>query len=156
MSFKKQGDPVTVHSLSEANEECSLLIGSFFNHQDGNLCFTATELEPRHEGAPYEVEFDWQKIYDLEDAGTPIIGFFHTHPFQEHIGYSATDDATMKAWCRCFGREMLCIIGNGKELNALYLFDQHGYTAVCARYDLTIGTYQSELTTFMGVFNSES
>jgi len=152
MGFKKQGDPVDARILPDDNEECSLLIGSFFVHHNGSLCFIATELEPRHEGAPHEVEFDWQKVYDLEDTGVPLIGWYHTHPFQEHIGYSPTDVATMKAWCRCFGRDMLCIIGNGNDQNEVYLFGKDGYKDTCDMHDLTYGTFRPGLFTFMGFF----
>jgi len=67
------------------------------------------------------VEFDWKKIYDSKY----LIGFFHTHP-RDVMGYSITDDTTMKAWVSCMWRDLICGIWNETRTQAAcYLFKKN-------------------------------
>lgn len=80
-----------------------------------------------NEGEIASVEFDWDIVLRLEEQKGNVVGFFHTHPsgFERP---SARDRKTMRAWCDCFGKPLLCAIGGlgstGEEVRC-YLFENY-------------------------------
>ena len=73
-------------------------------------------------GARTQVEFDWREAIDREDRYGDVVGFYHTHPFGL-IKPSTRDIRTMRAWCDCLGKSLLCVIGVPKQ-DAM---DHYGY-----------------------------
>jgi hypothetical protein len=61
-------------------------------------------------GSSARVEFDWEKVLKHEEAFGDVLGFFHTHPLGP-TRPSRRDIKTMRAWCGCLGKPLLCIIG---------------------------------------------
>ncbi|MGD2269587.1 MAG: Mov34/MPN/PAD-1 family protein [Desulfobacterales bacterium] len=61
-------------------------------------------------GSAARVEFNWKKVLQREETSGDVIGFFHTHP-QGLTRPSRRDIKTMRAWCDCLGKPLLCIIG---------------------------------------------
>jgi proteasome lid subunit RPN8/RPN11 len=61
-------------------------------------------------GSLVRVEFDWTKVIRREEAFGDVLGFFHTHP-RGLTRPSGRDVRTMQAWCDCFGKPLLCLIG---------------------------------------------
>lgn len=70
------------------------------------------------------VEFDWNIVLEREEQHGDVVGFFHTHPSGLEQP-SGRDRKTMRAWCDCFGKPLLCVIGGlgstGEEVRC-YLF----------------------------------
>lgn len=60
---------------------------------------------------PTGVDFDYKKVMEYEDnPDFEVLGFYHTHPpLQVFMSY--TDVETMKAWVKCLGRSLFCLIG---------------------------------------------
>ena len=56
------------------------------------------------------VEFDWTTVMRREETLRDVLGFFHTHP-RGLTRPSARDIRTMRAWCDCLGKPLLCAIG---------------------------------------------
>jgi hypothetical protein len=75
------------------------------------------------EGTPVNVEFDYNKVYEIEDRDKSVIGFCHTHP-----GFTATpsmrDHATMNAWVQCLGKSLICII-HGVDGTRAFLYSKN-------------------------------
>ncbi len=65
-------------------------------------------------GARTQVEFDWREAVDREDHHGDVVGFYHTHPFGPSKP-STRDIRTMRAWCDCLGKSLLCVIGVPKR-----------------------------------------
>jgi hypothetical protein len=63
----------------------------------------------RTRGTETSVLFDGNKVLSREETHGDIIGFYHSHP-EGLTTPSARDDATMSAWCFCFGKPLLCAI----------------------------------------------
>ena len=61
-------------------------------------------------GSPTAVEFDWAVVIDREERYGDVMGFYHTHP-SGLTKPSRRDIRTMRAWCDCLGKCLLCIIG---------------------------------------------
>lgn len=83
------------------------------------------------------VEFDYNIAYKYEDDPNEyVLGFFHTHPTgMNHM--SATDDATMEAWIKCLGRELLCVIDSGTSIDGWLCFiNQRGEFDTSLKVDL--------------------
>ena len=62
------------------------------------------------QGNPVRVEFDWTTVMRREETFGDVAGFFHTHPLGL-IRPSGRDIRTMRAWCDCLGKPLLCVIG---------------------------------------------
>jgi hypothetical protein len=60
-------------------------------------------------GAATSVRFDGPGVLRREEARGDVVGFFHTHP-DGPLRPSARDVRTMRAWCSCFGKPLLCVI----------------------------------------------
>jgi len=128
MSFKKQGDPKEIISMEKV-EVCAPLIGQIVPVAKIHY-FIAIEADIDFEGKPFEVDFNYKDIYNLEDTGYAIVGFWHTHPFEEHApSYSSTDEQTMKSWCTTLGRDLLCIISNSKDFPEVFVFNRQGFVS---------------------------
>jgi len=79
------------------------------------------------QGRPTRVEFDWAVVIKREEKYGDVTGFYHTHPFGL-TRPSRRDIKTMKAWCDCLGKPLLCAIGIPKpdSIEILgYLFRNH-------------------------------
>lgn len=127
MTFKKEGEPKDVTPLEEI-EVCSILVGSISKTSEYMHHFLAIEKLVDFDGHPFEVNFDYRDVYALEDAGIPVIGFYHTHPFQEKDAhYSNIDDTTMKGWCAALGRNLLCVIENAHDKPEVFVFSKQGF-----------------------------
>lgn len=127
MSFKKEGEPKETFDLAEI-EVCSILVGSIVRVSENTHYYLAAERDIDFDGHPFEVNFDYKDVYALEDAGHPIVGFWHTHPFQEkEVHYSDTDNTTMKGWCAALGRDLLCVIENAHDEPAVFVFSKQGF-----------------------------
>ncbi len=61
-------------------------------------------------GSPTGVEFDWAVVIKREERRGDVLGFYHTHPFGLNRP-SRRDVRTMRAWCDCLGKPLLCVIG---------------------------------------------
>jgi len=60
-------------------------------------------------GAPASVRVDGPAALAREEKHGDVAGFMHTHPAGPNAP-SARDIATMRAWCGCFGKPLLCVI----------------------------------------------
>ncbi|HVT83481.1 MAG TPA: Mov34/MPN/PAD-1 family protein [Phycisphaerae bacterium] len=60
-------------------------------------------------GAPAAVAVDGPAALAREEKHGDVAGFMHTHPGGPNAP-SARDIATMRAWCGCFGKPLLCVI----------------------------------------------
>ena len=85
-------------------ETASLLTGT----RDGRLW--KCRLRFMSSGGPSRVEFDWAFVIDREERFGDVLGFYHTHPFGPGTP-SPLDIRTMRAWCDCLGKPILCVIG---------------------------------------------
>ena len=70
----------------------------------------SSHLHYLNSGSTFRVEFEWSTVIHREEEFGDVIGFFHTHPFGLERP-SRRDVKTMRAWCDCLGKELLCIIG---------------------------------------------
>lgn len=71
------------------------------------------------------VELGWRRALRREERCGDVVGFLHTHP-PGLPRPSARDVRTMRAWCTCFGKRLLCAIQAGERL-AGFIFDAQGY-----------------------------
>ncbi len=69
---------------------------------------------PRGQGNPARVDFDYRRVYRLEDRTRAVAGFFHTHP-PGATGMSAIDEKTMRGWVAALGKPLWCVIRSGDE-----------------------------------------
>ena len=67
-------------------------------------------LQHLSQGSAVSVEFDWKIVFEHETRNSNVLGFFHTHPLGL-IKPSRRDIRTMRAWCDCLGKPLLCAIG---------------------------------------------
>ena len=73
-------------------------------------------------GSPAQVAFNADKVIKREETHGDVVGFLHTHPsFSSH--YSSRDDRTMKSWCLCFGKPLVCCIKGVDGLTAWWYLD---------------------------------
>ena len=101
---------------SDFMETLSLLTGS----REGKLW--DCRLHFLGKGTQTSVEFDWINVINREEKHGDVIGFYHTHP----IGLtrpSQRDVKTMRAWCDCLGKPLLCVIGIHKS----HTTEMYGY-----------------------------
>lgn len=66
----------------------------------------------------------WAFAREDEHPGQ-VVGFEHTHPIGMSTSPSQTDIDTMRTWVQCFGRAMLCVIGN-YEHRTCWKFNRSG------------------------------
>lgn len=77
-------------------------------------------LEYQNDGEPCQVKFDplkaffGKKILGRIKSNKRMLGFYHSHP-SGIISPSSTDDATMDAWVKAMGKDMLCGIMAGEQ-----------------------------------------
>jgi proteasome lid subunit RPN8/RPN11 len=67
------------------------------------------------------VRFDGDRVLRREERRHDVVGFFHTHPGMVAVP-SVRDLRTMRAWCSCFGKPLLCVIA-GRDGVRGYRFD---------------------------------
>lgn len=133
MSFKKYSDPAKVEVLEDVKEECYILLGDIYTAKIACIGFSAVVADVQHTGTFAGVDFDYKKVYEFEDAGHKVIGFLHTHPqTSPDLAYSKIDAKTMKAWCSCLGRNLLCAIATCDLMSIdVFLFSKQGYEGQC-------------------------
>ena len=103
-------------ALSSPLENAWLLIGEY----DGDLWHG--RMVYMGIGGPAHVAFDAAKVIEQEEREHNVIGFLHTHPsFSSH--YSSRDDRTMKSWCLCLGKPLVCCIKGTDGLTAWWYMD---------------------------------
>jgi proteasome lid subunit RPN8/RPN11 len=70
----------------------------------------------RRKGTASSVQLDSDRVLAREEKKGDVVGFWHTHP----AGYaqqSRQDERTMAAFCRCFGKPLICVIECGREVH---------------------------------------
>jgi proteasome lid subunit RPN8/RPN11 len=67
------------------------------------------------------VRFDGDRVLRREERRGDVAGFLHTHPGMAAVP-SVRDLRTMRAWCSCFGKPLLCVIAGGDGVRG-YRFD---------------------------------
>jgi hypothetical protein len=72
-------------------------------------------------GEVCRVCFDGDRVLRREERRGDVVGFFHTHPGMAAVP-SVRDLRTMRAWCTCFGKPLLCVIAGRDGLRG-YWFD---------------------------------
>lgn len=72
--------------------------------------------------------FDGQWVLQREEERGDVVGFYHTHPGGSP-NPSQRDLNTMRAWCSCFGKPLLCVIESPEGLGA-FRFDDDQSTGV--------------------------
>lgn len=72
-------------------------------------------------GERYRVCFDGDRVLRREERRHDVVGFFHTHPDMAAVP-SVRDVRTMRAWCSCFGKALLCLIAGCDGVRG-YRFD---------------------------------
>jgi len=72
-------------------------------------------------GRPTSVKFDGQWVLEREERKGDVVGFWHTHP-DGTLKPSTRDRKTMRAWVRCFGKPLLCVIQNPSHEVAYLVF----------------------------------
>ena len=98
--------------MTKTIEQCWVLTAS----QEGNDwqvrlgCFSS--------GQAHQVEADWLWALAREENHGDVAGFLHTHPPNSGTSPSQRDRQTMEAWCRSFGKPLLCLIQAGRSLSA--------------------------------------
>jgi len=132
MSFKKHGDSIETNLVENSMEKCYILCGTICP-KNTHLQFMAFLQEEQFIGSIAEVDFDYRKVYALEDSDTKVIGFLHSHPQKDgDIYFSQTDDRTMRSWCSCLGKDLLCFIGNDDfSIIECFLFSKQGFKGIC-------------------------
>jgi proteasome lid subunit RPN8/RPN11 len=75
------------------------------------------------------VQFDGAWVLSREEKKHDIIGFVHTHPNGPDRP-SDRDVRTMRAWCDCFAKQLICVILSPAGLHG-YRFDNFDSTG-CA------------------------
>jgi proteasome lid subunit RPN8/RPN11 len=78
-------------------------------------------LRAREVGEPCRVRFDGDRVLRREERCHDVVGFFHTHPGMPAVP-SVRDRRTMRAWCSCFGKALLCVIAGCDGVRG-YRFD---------------------------------
>ena len=96
------------------NEHCWILTGT----RQGQ--FWLCRREQMNVGQPASVEFDPDWVIRRDEKVGDVIGFIHTHP-SGSLAPSQRDINTMRAWCSCLGRQLLCLISHGNEVQS-FLF----------------------------------
>jgi proteasome lid subunit RPN8/RPN11 len=102
----------------------------------------------RSRGERASVRFDGVWVLQREEERGDVVGFLHTHPDGPALP-SGRDVRTMRAWCRAFGKPLLCLIASpepgvrgfrfdddessGCELEAVELFKRGVVIGVDAR-----------------------
>jgi len=84
-------------------------------------------LQHLSSGSAVRVEFDWKTVFEHETKRGNVLGFFHTHP-SGMTKPSRRDIRTMRAWCDCLGKPLLCMIGVPDVRDGAlyaYLFTNH-------------------------------
>ncbi|HEY9786698.1 MAG TPA: Mov34/MPN/PAD-1 family protein [Candidatus Obscuribacterales bacterium] len=66
-------------------------------------------------GGRASVDFDWRRVLEREEKYGDVVGFYHTHP-GKMIMPSGRDERTMRSWCSCFGRSLLCVIATSDNV----------------------------------------
>ena len=79
-------------------------------------------LRAREVGERYRVRFNGDRVLRREERRHDVVGFFHTHPGMVAVP-SVRDLRTMRAWCSCFGKPLLCVIACGAEAQATLFVD---------------------------------
>lgn len=103
-------------ALTSPYEHMWVLLGE----ADGDLWHG--RMVPMARGGPAQVSFDANEVIKREEEYGDVVGFLHTHPsFTSH--YSSRDDRTMKAWCLCFGKPLVCCIKGVDGLAAWWYLD---------------------------------
>ena len=91
-----------------------------FGEKDGDLWHG--RMVHMAAGSPAAVAFNAAEVIKREEMHGDVVGFLHTHPsFTSH--YSSRDDRTMKAWCLCFGKPLVCCIKGVDGLRAWWYLD---------------------------------
>ncbi len=124
--------------MKNSTEECWILVGRFAAHE----CCWYLKRRRRVAGKAASVEADWAWALAREEKSGDVMGFWHTHPRGAGTTPSARDVRTMRAWCSAFGKPLVCVIADGKDL-AGYLFaeaEANGQYAVIRRVK-TRGTF---------------
>ena len=93
-------------------ERCWTLLG----RRRGRIWY-ARRARPM-KGDRASVSFDGGWVLAREERRRDVVGFLHTHPGGP-AGPSRRDVRTMRAWCRAFGKPLLCLIASPAGL--------HGY-----------------------------
>jgi proteasome lid subunit RPN8/RPN11 len=124
------GASTTAKTLKECVEQCWTLLG----WRRGRIWFGRRVRRTRGERA--SVGFDGAWVLEREETHGDIIGFLHTHP-DGPAAPSLRDVRTMRAWCGCFSKPLLCLIDspdgvcgyrfdgdqlNGRKLGLVELF----------------------------------
>lgn len=94
------------------NELCYILIGKRIGR------FWFGRMVRKTVGTVSLVEFDWEWVLRREEEKGDVLGFWHTH--ETDIRPSVRDADTMRAWVRCFNKELLCLI-RSNNYQARYL-----------------------------------
>lgn len=103
--------------MSEFYEICKILTFDTMQYHGGDpfICVRTAEHYTQENTA--SVEFDYQRVYDMEDQFHNVVGFYHTHP--SGMNYmSQIDMETMSQWSKCLGKSLLCVIETKEKLNA--------------------------------------
>lgn len=104
-----------------SDEELYILQGKSI----GKFWYASTDMYTY--GIPAAVTFDPDYFWDERNK---FIGWIHTHP-NMRASPSATDIATMSAWCNAMGKPMLCLIDGKDGLRAFWFIDdEHTYIEV--------------------------
>lgn len=118
------------------NEICYVLRGDYITMASGKtkftLCCAYADPSLLFSGKPAEVDFDYKKVYAIEDENHDLVGFLHTHPVMSSA-MSNQDKKTMKGWVTAFDKELLCII-KSKNKSQAYRFDKEGHWHRCKVY----------------------
>ena len=83
-------------------------------------------------GTAASVETDWRWALARDERSGDVVGFLHTHPHGFVTAPSARDVRTMQAWCTALGRPLVCLIADGRQLDA-YVFADDESPGVRAR-----------------------
>ena len=96
------------------NERSWILTGKLFR----GLWFFRRNRQ--REGLPCSVDFDWEWAMRQEEQNHNV-AFLHSHPCQAYP--SSRDERTMRAFCLCFGRPILCAILGTDGLRGFWFID---------------------------------
>ncbi len=103
--------------MKNSTEECWILVGRF----EARTWSWRIKRRRRVTGQAASVEADWAWALAREERSGDVVGFWHTHPRGYGTTPSERDVRTMRAWCNAFGKPLVCVIADGKDL-AGYLF----------------------------------
>ncbi len=104
-----------------------LLIVDKYENPRRHTC-NLKKVEPETQKDISLVEFDYQIAYECEDdPNIEIAGFFHTHPYGANY-QSSTDVDTMRGWCQCFGRPLICIIDSGNSIQGWWHYQEKNFS----------------------------